>query len=208
MKPKKLFLPFLGYLWNFTMASFRNGFNGVTQHTDLLLEWDLGDAMDHPLVIHARVLNVTGDHKVNTFETDISTGLASDSFLWRDLPSPLPFLPTATYELQVLRQGQVGDIFSDLVIASSTPFAILMEDGGGNDDSDWQTGINGAPSEPSKPTDLPHSHGNPDSSAAIVPGLVVPLVLGISIYVLLCMQRRRKRALEERQKARETLVID
>ncbi|KAF2965552.1 hypothetical protein GQX73_g8031 [Xylaria multiplex] len=227
------------------MASFHNSFNGVAQHSDLLLEWDPVDAMGQPLVIHARLLNVTGDYKVNTFETDISSefappekglcvvdnnaaGLTGDSFLWKDLPSPLPFLPTATYELQVLRQGQVGDIFSDLVIASSTPFAVSTEDRSGNNGGDWQTvgyfiefsplafigligrrqGINGTPSEPSKPTVLPHSHGNPDSSAAIVPGLVVPLVVGISICVLLCMQRRRKRMLEERQKERETLVID
>ncbi|KAI0913872.1 hypothetical protein F4823DRAFT_640405 [Ustulina deusta] len=203
MKARTVYLLVLGDFWAFATASFHTNFNDIRRHTDLLLEWDLADAIDYPLVIHVRVLNTSSDHKVNTFDTDISTGLTEGSFLWNDLPSPLPFLSTATYELQVLRQQRAGDIMSDLVITSSTPFTI-----GDDNNSGWQTTINETASDSPESANSSHSDGRPNSSTAIAAGLVVPLVVGISVFVFLRMQRRRKRTLEERRKEREVLVIN
>ncbi len=73
MKARTVYLLVLGDFWAFATASFHTSFNDIRRHTDLLLEWDLADAIDYPLVIHVRVLNTTSDHKVNTFDTDISS---------------------------------------------------------------------------------------------------------------------------------------
>ncbi|KAI8946597.1 hypothetical protein F4801DRAFT_56740 [Xylaria longipes] len=195
----------LAYFWQFAMASFSNSFDDVTQHTDVLLEWDRANT-DYPLVIHARVLNKTSDREVNTIEADIATGLTNDSFLWGDLPFPLPFLSTATYELRVLRQQQVGDPTFGLVVASSPPFTILLQNE--DDSNDWQTTTNKTATDSPEPTNPSHSDGRPSSSTAIAAGLVVPFVVGISVSVFLWMQRRRKRILAERHKERAGLVID
>lgn len=56
-----------------TMAVFQTNLSGLTQHADLLLEWDPVDATDYPLAIHLRVFNATSEHKVNTFEADITS---------------------------------------------------------------------------------------------------------------------------------------
>ncbi|KAI0420678.1 hypothetical protein F5X98DRAFT_14493 [Xylaria grammica] len=207
MKTKTVNFLLLSHSWGLAGASFHNSFDGIARHTDLLLEWDHVNETDYPLVIHARVFNVTSDHKVNAFETDISTGLSNDSFLWRDLPSPLPFLPTATYELQVLRQYQ-GDDVSDPVVAFSPPFSISPGDEDKGNNSDWQTSMNGTTSDPAGSANSSYSDSHPDSSAAIAASLVVPLIVGISLFVFLCMERRRKRVLEERRKERDALVID
>ncbi|KAI0802734.1 hypothetical protein GGR55DRAFT_683036 [Xylaria sp. FL0064] len=208
MKAERSHLFMLSNFWGFGTASFHNNFTNLRRHTDLLLEWDHADTTAYPLVIHVRVFNTTDDHKVNTFETNISTGITDNSFLWDDLPSPLPFFSTATYEFQVLPQEQIGSTVSDLVIASSTAFYILPEDEEENGGSGWQTTINGTASQPSESANSSHSDGRPSRSTAIAAGLVVPFVVGISVFVFLCMQRRRKRTLEERRKERETLVID
>ncbi|KAI1421108.1 hypothetical protein F5Y12DRAFT_718807 [Xylaria sp. FL1777] len=225
MRTKTVYLLMLVDLGGCATASFHNSFSDIRRNTDLLLEWDRVNATDYPLVIHVRALNITSDHKVNTFETDISSesgiadegsrvidnstaGLTDNSFLWRGLPSPLPFLSTATYDLQILCQPQVGDTTSELVIASSTPFAILPEEGDGDDSGGWQTTINGTASDPPESENSSHSDGRPNSSTAIAAGLVVPLVVGISVFVFLRVRKRRKRTLEERRKERATLVID
>ncbi|KAI0973867.1 hypothetical protein F4678DRAFT_389231 [Xylaria arbuscula] len=224
MKIKTIYMLVLVDIWGFTTASFHNSFNNVTLHDNLLLEWDHADATDYPLVVHVQVLNITSDHKVNTFETDISSesgayksspclidnstaGLTDDSFLWNDLPYPLPFLPTATYEIQVLRQIKAVNKVSD-PIASSTTFAILPENEDTNDNSGWQTTNSTSTSDPSESAISAHSDRRPSNSTTLAAGLVVPIIVGISVVVFLCMYRRRKRTLEERRKERQTLVID
>ncbi|KAI3326054.1 hypothetical protein HD806DRAFT_432722 [Xylariaceae sp. AK1471] len=206
MKSRTAYLLALVYFWELAMASFHNDFNNVTRHTDLLLEWDPVNATDYPLLINMRVLNKTSDHEVNVLEMNITTGLTDNSFLWKDLPFPLPFLSTATYGLQVRRQQQPGAMISEIVIASSPSFAIIQHDGGGN--NGWRNTMNGTASPPPKPIDSSHSKGPSNSNAAIAAGLVVPLVVGISVFVFVYMQRRQKRILEERQKARIGLVIE
>ncbi|KAI0406001.1 hypothetical protein F4802DRAFT_128980 [Xylaria palmicola] len=188
------------------MASFRNGFSGVTQHGDLLLEWDRADATDYPLVIHARVMNKTSDYEVNMIETDITVGLTDDSFLWEDLPSPLPFFSNATYELQVLPQQQAGGVISEPVIASSPSFTIKPPDE--NDSDSGQTTTYGTEGPVPRPTGLPHADGRPNENTAIAAGLVVPLVVGVAVFVFLRMYRRQRRIREERRKERAGLVID
>ncbi|KAI0474385.1 hypothetical protein F4859DRAFT_514917 [Xylaria cf. heliscus] len=206
MEAKAVYLLALVYLWELAAASFYHTFDDVTQHTDMLLQWDHANAADYPLVIHARVLNKTNDLEVNTIEADVATGLTNDSFLWRDLPFPLPFLPTAMYELWVLRQPPAGDAMPGLVVASSPPFTILSQDE--DDNNDWQTTANETATDSPEPTHSSHWNGRPNSSTAIAAGLVVPFVVGISITAFLCMQRRQKRIREERRKERAGLVID
>ncbi|KAI0442450.1 hypothetical protein F4803DRAFT_376534 [Xylaria telfairii] len=207
MEVKAVYLLALAYLWQLAMASsFHNDFKDVIQHTNVLLEWDHANAADYPLVIHARVLNKTSDSEVNTIEADIATGLIDDSFVWGDLPFPLPFLSTATYELRVLRQQQAGDTTSGLLVVSSPPFNILSQDG--DDNNDWQTTTNKTATESPEPTNPSHSDGHPSSITAIAAGLVVPFVVGISVSVFLYMQRRQKRTREARRKERAGLVID
>ncbi|KAI1745184.1 hypothetical protein F4680DRAFT_443661 [Xylaria scruposa] len=187
------------------MASFYNSFDHVTQHTDLLLEWDRANATDYPLVIHARILNKTSDRQVNTIEADIASGLISDSFLWEDLPFPLPFLSTASYELRILRQQRAEDA-TFRPFASSPPFTILSPIEG--DNNGWQTTTNETTTDNPEPTKPSHSDGRPSSSTAIAAGLVVPFVVGISVSVFLWMQRRQRRVMAERRKERAGLVID
>ncbi|KAJ8127981.1 hypothetical protein O1611_g5654 [Lasiodiplodia mahajangana] len=188
------------------MASFHNSFSDVTLHNDLLLEWDRANATYYPLVIRARVLNKTSEYNANTIEAEISSGLTDNTFLWRDLPFPLPFFSTATYELQVLGQQQAVGMLPELVIASSPSFIItpprVDESNGG------QIAINGTSDDPFEPTNSSHSGGPPNSSTAIAAGLVVPFVVGLSVFVFLCMRRRQKRIDEERRKERQGLVID
>ncbi|KAI8633686.1 hypothetical protein F5Y19DRAFT_470928 [Xylariaceae sp. FL1651] len=187
------------------MAAFHNNFDNVTRHTDLLLEWDPVNTTDYPLLIHARLMNKTSDHEVNSFDINITTGLEDNFFLWRDLPYPLPFLSTATYELHVRPQLEPGGMVSELDIVSSPLFAITEQEG---DDSNRWPAANGTSNPPSKPTQPSHTSERPNSNTAIAAGLVVPLVVGISVFVFLWMQRRQKRIAEERRKEREGLVID
>ncbi|KAI0455863.1 hypothetical protein F5B21DRAFT_173234 [Xylaria acuta] len=206
MEAKAVYLLALAYFWQLAMASFDNSFDHVIQHTDVLLEWDRANAADYPLVIHARVLNKTSDREVNTIEADIATGLTNDSFLWGDLPFPLPFLSTAMYELRILRQQQAGDAAFGIVVASSPPFTIISQNG--DDNNDWQTTTNETATDSPEPTNPSHSDGRPSSSTAIAAGLVVPFVVGIAVSAFLWMQRRQKRILAERRKERAQLVID
>ncbi|KAI1126335.1 hypothetical protein F5Y10DRAFT_267219 [Nemania abortiva] len=205
------------------MTSFHNSFSDVTLHSDLLLEWDRVNAANYPLIIRARVLNKTSDYNVNTIEAEISSELGvfetvlravdddlgeliENSFLWKDIPFPLPFLSTAAYELQILGQKQVGDTAPEPVIAYSPSFTIIPQRE--DENNGWQTTINGTTGDPLEPTNSPHSDGPPSSSTAIAAGLVVPFVVGVSAFVFLCMRRRHKRILEERRKEREGMVID
>ncbi|KAI1751305.1 hypothetical protein F4782DRAFT_189555 [Xylaria castorea] len=206
MELKAVYLLALALLWQFAMASFYNSFDYVTRHTDVFLEWDHANGVDYPLVIHARVLNKTSDTEVNTIEADIATGLTNDSFLWGDLPLPLPFLSTATYELRVLRQQQAEDATTFGLVASSPPFTILSRNK--DDDNGWQTTTNETASDSPEPTNPSHSNGRPSSSTAIAVGLVVPFVVGISVSVFLWVHRRQKRIMAERRKERAGLVID
>lgn len=69
-----------------------------------------------------------------------TAGLTKDSFLWNDLPSPLPFLSSATYELQILRQLPLEDLTLGAVITSSALFSISPKnDEDGGDDRGWPT---------------------------------------------------------------------
>jgi hypothetical protein len=74
MKSKTAHLVALGYFWELAMASFHSNFNNVTEHTDLLLEWDPVNATDYPLLINVRVLNKTSDNEVNLLEVNITSG--------------------------------------------------------------------------------------------------------------------------------------
>ncbi|KAI0114492.1 hypothetical protein GGR51DRAFT_447742 [Nemania sp. FL0031] len=206
MGTNTLYLLILCRFLGLTMASFHNSFSDVALHSDILLEWDRVNSTYYPLVIRARVLNKTSEYNANTIEAEISSGLTDDSFLWRDLPFPLPFFSSATYELQVLGQQQVVGVEPELVIASSPSFTIIpqVEDGS----NAGQTPINGTIDDPPESTNSPHSDGPPNSSTAIAAGLVVPFVVGLSVFVFLCMRRRQKRIDEERRKEREGLVID
>ncbi|KAI1365763.1 hypothetical protein F5Y08DRAFT_167164 [Xylaria arbuscula] len=201
------YLLLLGDIQITVMASFQTNFSRITQHTDLLLEWEAVKATDYPLALHLSVFNVTDDQRVNTFEADIATELTGNSFLWNDLPSPLPFLPSATYELHLLRQVSLENPEPGAVITSSAPFNISSEIEGGDDDRGWQTATSEPASTPSKPAN-PNASEHSNNSTAIAAGLVVPFVVGISIFVLTRMQRRRKKILAERRKERQTLVID
>ncbi|KAI0206948.1 hypothetical protein F4808DRAFT_14838 [Astrocystis sublimbata] len=187
-------------------SSFDNSFDNITQHTNVLLKWSSNTTDYYPLVIRTRVLNRTGNRGVNAIEEDIATGLMNDSFLWEDLPSPLPFIPTATYELRVLRQEQAEDAISGLAVASSQPFAILAQD---RYDDNQQTATNETKDDSSEPTNPVHLDEGPNNnSTAIAAGLVVPVVLGVSVSVFLWMRQRRKRVQAVRRKERAELVID
>ncbi|KAJ2987423.1 hypothetical protein NUW58_g4517 [Xylaria curta] len=208
MEAKAVYVLVLSYFWELAMASFRNNFSNVTRHTDLLLEWDHSDATEYPLVIHAIVLNKTDGYGVNAIEADISIGLTDGSFLWGDLPFPLPFLSTATYKLQVLSQQHAGGMMPHVVVASSPPFTILpgpVDQNGGNT---WQPTTDETANEPPGPTNSSHSEGRPNSDTAIAAGLVVPFVVGIAAFIFLWVRRRQKRVMEEQRKARAGLVID
>ncbi|KAI1173129.1 hypothetical protein F4777DRAFT_559025 [Nemania sp. FL0916] len=145
-------------------------------------------------------------HKVSTLEADIASGLTKDSFLWKDLPFPLPFLSTATYELRVLRQQQVGDVKSEPFIASSPPFTIIPADE--DDYNSGQTATNGTAGGTQEQMNPSQPKRGPKTKTIVAASLAVALVVGISVYVFLCMRRRQKKIVEERRKERHELVID
>ncbi|KAI1812906.1 hypothetical protein GGS20DRAFT_511104 [Poronia punctata] len=174
------------------MASFRTDFSNVTRNTDLLLQWDISNVTEYPVKLQVLIVNKTSEHEANVIEVVIATGLTNNSYLWREIPLPLPFLPTAEYELRVRPQEGRGPI-----LASSPLFEIAPAGGS-------ESNTTGAPKSPS----ASHTGGHHDSSAAIAAGVVVPLVVLIAVVVFLYMQRRQTRIAEARQKAREGLVIN
>ncbi|KAI1402054.1 hypothetical protein F4819DRAFT_455981 [Hypoxylon fuscum] len=199
-----LIISILSQLLALATAGFQNDFQNITRGSDLLLQWDSINATDFPLVIRSRLINQTSEYGANSLEVNITAGLITSSFLWKNIPYPLPYLETAKYEVEVWPQKLVGSKPS--VFTSSPYFAIAeLEDKstGGSGDS-----FNGTVIIPSKPTNQPVSKGGINNNTAIAAGLVVPVVVLLAVIGFVWMQQRQKRILEERRKQREELCID
>ncbi|KAI2625872.1 hypothetical protein GGR54DRAFT_593340 [Hypoxylon sp. NC1633] len=195
----------LSHLWSLTAAEFRNRFQGITHGSDLLLQWDPVDAADHPLVIHSRLINQTGEYGVNALEVTITADLNSTSFLWQSAPYPLPFFESAKYEVEVWSQNWVPTT-SKPAFATSSYFTISEpkdEDANGSNSP-----LNGSMMIPSNPTIQPLSNGGVNNTTAIAAGLVVPVVVILAILGFIWTQQRQKKIVEEKRKQRENLYID
>ncbi|KAI0388620.1 hypothetical protein F5Y17DRAFT_190821 [Xylariaceae sp. FL0594] len=209
------------------MSPFLNDLRNVTQNTDILLQWGPSATDEFPLQLQARILNRTGDYEIKVEEKVIATGLAANSYIWKDLPSPLPYLSTATYQLEVRPREREVAADSDLVIASSPQFTILphgrndivrLEEGGRRREEEEGEPANKTSPSPSPstsgpsfvfprpsttPLSNPHTSGHHDSSAAVAAGVAIPVVVIISIAIFIFMNRRRSRSLEDHHETGE-----
>ncbi|KAI1494989.1 hypothetical protein F5X96DRAFT_337284 [Biscogniauxia mediterranea] len=182
-------------------AGFLSSFKNVTRGSDFLLQWEPVDGNDHPLAIHAKLLNRTSEYGANSIEMDIATGINGTLFLWQYVPYPLPYLRTAMYEVELRAVKILGEDEPATVLASSPYFIIAPE----NTNRDGSTSYNESFIMPQTPIDEPDSKINSD--AAIIAGLVIPVLVAFAVIGYVLTQRRQRRSLENR-KRREALVIE
>ncbi|KAI5926994.1 hypothetical protein F4810DRAFT_421261 [Camillea tinctor] len=195
---------FFGILSTLVEAGFQNSFRNVTQRSDLLLQWEPTDENDYSIAIHARLLNRTSKYEANSIEMDIATGINSTSFLWQSVPYPLPYLRTATYEIEIRPMGQLGE--EQITILTSSPYFMIAPE---DQNRDQSMPSNESFIIPPIPTDEPSSgNGRINNNAAIAAGLVIPVVVALAVIGFLWVQRRQRRSLEESRKRREALVIE
>ncbi|KAI2638937.1 hypothetical protein GGS26DRAFT_587709 [Hypomontagnella submonticulosa] len=194
-------------LWAFTIAGFQSQFEDIARGSDVLLRWDPINDTDYPVVIHSRLINRTSEYGANSLEVNITVGLNSSSFLWKNVPYPLPYFKTAKYEVEVWPQYWAGS--KALVPAfASSPYFTISESEGGVNGGDSRDPFNGTIIMPSKPNNQPVSNGGVNNNTAIAAGLVVPVVVILAVCGFIWMQQRQKRMLEEKRKHREGLYID
>ncbi|KAI1454524.1 hypothetical protein F4805DRAFT_460724 [Annulohypoxylon moriforme] len=197
----------LGHLWRLATAEFQNEFKDITRGSDLLLKWDPTNSTDYPLVIHSQLINQTSQYGANSLEVNITIGLNASSFLWENVPYPLPYFETAKYEVEVWPRDWGQSKTSVSAFASSSYFTISKPEEAGN-----VGGLGGSFNEttviPSKPTTQPTSTGGINNNTAIAAGLVVPIVVILAVFGFVLTQQRQKRILEEKRKQREELYID
>ncbi|KAI1808118.1 hypothetical protein F4811DRAFT_549209 [Daldinia bambusicola] len=187
------------------MGNFQTEFKGVTRGSDLLLRWEADATASYPLVVYSRLINQTSEFGANSLEINITTGLNTTSFLWKNVPYPLPYLATALYEVEVRPQNQAGQ---KSAIASSSYFAV-SPDSDEDKNADGPTNpSNGTTILPSRPTIQPVAKGGVDNNTAIAAGLVVPVFVILAIFGFVWLQRRQKKIIEEKRKQREELYID
>ncbi|KAI0601235.1 hypothetical protein F4775DRAFT_436418 [Biscogniauxia sp. FL1348] len=186
-------------------AGFLSSFKNVSQRSDLLLQWDPIDEHDHPLAIHAKLLNRTSKYGANSIEMDIAVGIDGTSFLWQSVPYPLPYLRTATYEVELRAINSLEEEEPGAILVSSPYFIIAPED----TNRDGSTPYNESFIMPPISTDEPNSSaGGINSNAAIAAGLVIPVVVALAVIGFLWVQRRQRRSLEENKRRREELFIE
>ncbi|KAI0005645.1 hypothetical protein F4779DRAFT_621013 [Xylariaceae sp. FL0662B] len=199
-------IPVLSQLGTLVIAEFQNDFKNVIRGSDLSLRWDEVDATDYPLVISARLISRTSEYRANLLESNITAGLYASSFVWESVPEPLPFLETASYEIEVRPQDRFGENGSAPGLASSPYFFISERED--ENTSDSKDSSDETTTLPSRPNNRPVSSGGVNNNAAIAAGILVPVVVIIAIFGFVWIQRRQKRLLEERRKQREELCID
>ncbi|KAI0179119.1 hypothetical protein GGR52DRAFT_291291 [Hypoxylon sp. FL1284] len=196
----------LSQLFALATAGFQSTFENITRGSDFLLRWDAINGTEYPLVIHSRLINQTSEYGANSLEINITTGLNASSYLWTNVPNPLPYIETAKYELEIRSQNWARTKASEPVLASEYfTIANSKDDGdadGPTDGSDETTII------PSRPTHQPHPGHGVNSNTAIAAGLVVPVVVLLAVFGFVWTQQRQKRILEERRKQREQLCIE
>ncbi|KAI2473256.1 hypothetical protein F4781DRAFT_381123 [Annulohypoxylon bovei var. microspora] len=197
----------LGHLWRFATAEFQNEFKDINHESDLLLKWDPTNITNYPLVIHTRLINQTSEYGANSLEVNITVGLNGSSFLWKNVPYPLPYLETAKYEVEVWPQNWGLSKASALTFASSSYFTILSSEENENT-NDLGNSLNETIIIPSKPMNHSISKGGINNNTAIAAGLVVPIVVILAVFGFVWTQQRQKRILEEKRKQREELFID
>ncbi|KAI0885643.1 uncharacterized protein GGS22DRAFT_161491 [Annulohypoxylon maeteangense] len=197
----------LGHLLRFSAAGFQNEFNDITRGSDLLLKWDPINSTDYPLVVHSRLINQTSQYGANSLEVNITIGLNASSFMWKNIPYPLPYLETAKYEVEVWPRDWGQSKASVSAFASSSYFTVSQSEEAEITDS-LGSPFNETIIIPSKPTTQPTSKGGINNNTAIAAGLVVPIVVLLAIFGFVLTQQRQKRILEEKRKQREDLYID
>lgn len=106
---------------------------GLEEGKNVLLEWEPVDASFRPLVLFGQLFNqterggmisisqnitcerapkkvsVVGGTQHAHYACFLAVGINASSYLWMNVPSPLPFYPTASYVVQLLPQNQVGN---------------------------------------------------------------------------------------------------
>ncbi|KAI1093204.1 hypothetical protein F5B19DRAFT_167586 [Rostrohypoxylon terebratum] len=197
----------LSFLWGFTTAEFQNEFKDITHESDLLLKWDPINSTDYPLIIHSRLVNQTSKYGANSLEVNITIGSNASSFLWKNVPYPLPYLQTAKYDIEIWPRDWEQSKGSVSAFASSSYFTISEPKDDENTDNQGIS-FNDTTVIPSKPTSHPISKGGINNNTAIAAGLVVPLVVILAVFGFVLVQQRQKRILEEKRKQREDLYID
>ncbi|KAI0019333.1 hypothetical protein F4780DRAFT_780557 [Xylariomycetidae sp. FL0641] len=204
------------------MAGFMNSFGNMTQGSDLQLRWAAGDSAASPsIVVYTRLLNRTGDHTANSLELNITVqSNTTTSYLWENVPSPLPYLETAMYEVEVRPQQWTDAGSRAPVFAASSFFSIAeahddeLSDDEETDDSDTDdepsTSITNVsvPIASSKPMGSSHSGAGINNNAAIAAGLIAPVIVALAVFGLIWVQRRQRKMLEQKRKQREELTID
>ncbi|KAI1502797.1 hypothetical protein F5X99DRAFT_426664 [Biscogniauxia marginata] len=195
----------LSYLWALGAAEFQSSFKNVTQGSDLLLRWEPVDDAAYPLAIHAKLLNRTSEYGANSIEMDITAGINGTSFLWQSVPYPLPYLQTATYEIE-LRPMRLLEVEAPVPVLASSPYFMIT--GAEDENGDESRPLDENTIMPSVPTDKPNPNTGINNNAAIAAGLVIPVVVALAVIGFIWVHRRQKKSLEAKRKQREALVIE
>ncbi|CAI4215215.1 unnamed protein product [Parascedosporium putredinis] len=152
-----------------------------------------------------------GSRNPTCSQSILVVGITDTTFSWINAPYPLPYMPTAQYELELLPEnppaasdgasnGQTSLAKSDLfyIIHSSSE-----EDGGSRNPT--------VITEPHPTTEPTKSRGGPSTAIIIVAvcvGLGVPILAGIGVWIWCMRRERRRRQYEESRRIRYQTIID
>lgn len=192
-----------------SLAGFITPFTEVEHGQRLEVSWERLAAEDLPVYILGKVFNAT-DSGVNMFQTNISTDLTDSAFMWTNIPYPLPYIPGAQYELEVISQKPSDGIDDDddesaPTLAKTDLFTIGR---GGDSSSDGRRPTFdplGQPEQSEEP------HVGPSTVvivAAVCVSLGIPILIAIGFWFW-CMRRQRKRLqYEETRRRRYDTIIE
>ncbi|KLU86740.1 hypothetical protein, variant [Magnaporthiopsis poae ATCC 64411] len=109
-------------------ADFIRTFTGITKGADLALQWDGIDARYMPLTIHVVVVNRTDEeNRANVFKRNLAVGVNGTSWVWRDMPSPLPYMATGLYQVEIRPEAQANATTGNAPTFPKSPYFSLLD---------------------------------------------------------------------------------
>ena len=186
-------------------AAFLSQFNDVTHRSAVAVGWDPVENVTAPFALHARMVNKTEGGLLNAVMMRISADINGTVWTWADVPSPLPWLPTAQYQLELRPFTWNG---SDQPDSSKAPLYTRS--------SFFSIAPQNNTLEP--PPSDGRDHGNGNKSApepqnrtlGIALGLAfgIPAIIGTCFLIHVWRKRQLKLAEEKRWQRRYDFVID
>ncbi|SPN97763.1 uncharacterized protein DNG_01276 [Cephalotrichum gorgonifer] len=208
----KLLLLITSCLLPVGLSEFITPFEGVVEGGKLELTWERLPAEALPFYISGRVFNTT-EVGITSFQANLTTNLSTSSFTWSDIPYPLPYIPTAHYELELVplrpsNHSTSSNQSTSSATAKSPLFSIAPSSSEPPPkNSPRPPGPAPTPTEEKK-VSKSSGPGTNAIIAAVCVGLGIPILIAAGVCVWWTRRHRQRAKYEENRRRRYETIID